>query len=227
LSVIYIIPTPIGNLGDMTYRSVEILKKSYKIYAEDTRNTSKLLQHYNIDQKLFSYHQHNEHALVGKIINDLNTEEQQIALVSDAGTPGISDPGYLLISKAIEANIKVHCLPGPTALIPALVQSGFPTDEFLFIGFLPHKKGRQKKLKEIAQIQTTIVLYESPHRILKLIEEIDVYFNKERTVSISKEITKIHETNYRGTAQELINLFSSIVVKGEYVVVIEKNKTKK
>ena len=227
MSVIYIIPTPIGNLGDMTYRSVEILKKSNKIYAEDTRNTSKLLQHYNIDQKLFSYHQHNEHALVGKIINDLKTEEQQIALVSDAGTPGISDPGYLLISKAIEANIKVHCLPGPTALIPALVQSGFPTDEFLFIGFLPHKKGRQKKLKEIAQIQTTIVLYESPHRILKLIEEIDIYFNKERTVSISKEITKIHETNYRGTAQELINLFSSIVVKGEYVVVIEKNKTKK
>ena len=211
----------------MTYRSVEILKKSQKIYAEDTRNTSKLLQHYNIDQKLFSYHQHNEHTLVGKIINDLKTEEQQIALVSDAGTPGISDPGYLLISKAIEANIKVHCLPGPTALIPALVQSGFPTDEFLFIGFLPHKKGRQKKLKEIAQIQTTIVLYESPHRILKLIEEIDIYFNKERTVSISKEITKIHETNYRGTAQELINLFSSIVVKGEYVVVIEKNKTKK
>ena len=227
MSVIYIIPTPIGNLGDMTYRSVEILKKSHKIYAEDTRNTSKLLQHYNIDQKLFSYHQHNEHALVGKIINDLKTEEQQIALVSDAGTPGISDPGYLLISKAIEANIKVHCLPGPTALIPALVQSGFPTDEFLFIGFLPHKKGRQKKLKEIAQIQTTIVLYESPHRILKLIEEIDIYFNKERTVSISKEITKIHETNYRGTAQELISLFSSIVVKGEYVVVIEKNKTKK
>ena len=170
MSTIYIIPTPIGNLGDITYRAIDVLKKSDKIFAEDTRISKKLLLHYGVKQKLYPYHQHNEHFVVDKIIENLLEDKQVISLVSDAGTPGISDPGYLLVTKAIERNIAVFCLPGPTALIPAVVQSGFPTNEFLFVGFLPQKKGRQKKLKEIAQQNFTQVLYESPHRLLKLIK---------------------------------------------------------
>ncbi len=227
MSTIYIIPTPIGNLGDITYRAIDLLNTSHKIFAEDTRTTKKLLQHYNIDQKLYPYHQHNEHHIVDKIIDDLLQEDLVVSLVSDAGTPGISDPGFLLVSKAIEKNISVFCLPGPTALIPALVQSGFPTNEFLFVGFLPHKKGRQKKLKEISKQKSTQVLYESPHRLLKLIEEIILYYGEDKRISISKEITKLHETHYRGTAKEMHYIFSSLLIKGEYVVIIEKNKTSK
>ena len=189
MSTIYIIPTPIGNLGDITYRAIDVLKKSDKIFAEDTRISKKLLLHYGVKQKLYPYHQHNEHFVVDKIIENLLEDKQVISLVSDAGTPGISDPGYLLVTKAIERNIAVFCLPGPTALIPAVVQSGFPTNEFLFVGFLPQKKGRQKKLKEIAQQNFTQVLYESPHRLLKLIKEIALYFGEEKQISISKEIT--------------------------------------
>ena len=159
MSTIFVIPTPIGNLGDITYRAIDVLKKSDKIFAEDTRISKKLLLHYGIKKKLYPYHQYNEHFVVDKIIENLLEDKQVISLVSDAGTPGISDPGYLLVTKAIERNITVFCLPGPTALIPAIVQSGFPTNEFLFVGFLPQKKGRQKKLKEIAQQNFTQVLY--------------------------------------------------------------------
>lgn len=227
MSIIYIIPTPIGNLADITYRAVDILKQSNKIFAEDTRTSRKLLDHYDINQKLYPYHQHNEHFVVDNIIKNLLEEEQVVSLVSDAGTPGISDPGYLLITKAIESKITVYCLPGPTALIPALVQSGFPMNEFLFVGFLPPKKGRQKKLKEIAQQDFTQVLYESPHRLLKLIKEIALYFGEEKQLSISKEITKIHENHFRGTAKDMYQIFSSTPIKGEFVVVIEKNKNNK
>ena len=224
MSTIYIIPTPIGNLGDITYRAIDVLKKSDKIFAEDTRISKKLLLHYGVKQKLYPYHQHNEHFVVDKIIENLLEDKQVISLVSDAGTPGISDPGYLLVTKAIERNNAVFCIPGPTALIPAIVQSGFPTNEFLFVGFLPQKKGRQKKLKEIAQQNFTQVLYESPHRLLKLIKEIALYYGEEKQISISKEITKIHENHFRGTAKEMHQIFSSTPIKGEFVVVIEKNK---
>ena len=178
MSIIYIIPTPIGNLGDITLRSLEKLKTVDRIYAEDTRVTQKLLNHYEIKQKLYSYHQHNEHKIVDKIIYELLQNKLEIAVVSDAGTPGISDPGFLLINKAKENNISCFCLPGPTALVPALVQSGFATDEFLFAGFLPHKKGRKKKLLQLISSPTTIVLYESPYRLIKLLENYKNIFQK-------------------------------------------------
>jgi len=190
---IFIIPTPIGNLGDLTFRSKELLEKVNKIYAEDTRTTAKLLSHYNIKTPIFSYHQHNEHHIVDLIISEIKEKDIDIALVSDAGTPGISDPGFLLINKAKSVEIPVFCLPGATSLIPALVQSGFPTDEFIFFGFLPHKKGRKGKLFKIINNPQTLVLFESPHRLLKLLTELQEHLPITRTVSISREITKIHE----------------------------------
>ena len=219
---IFIIPTPIGNLGDLTFRSKEILEKVNKIYAEDTRTTAKLLSHYNIKTPIFSYHQHNEHHIVDLIISEIKEKDIDIALVSDAGTPGISDPGFLLINKAKSVEIPVFCLPGATSLIPALVQSGFPTDEFIFFGFLPHKKGRKGKLFKIINNPQTLVLFESPHRLLKLLTELQEHLPITRTVSISREITKIHEENIRGTAEELLLHFQNKKVKGEIVLVIDK-----
>jgi 16S rRNA (cytidine1402-2'-O)-methyltransferase len=219
---LYIIPTPIGNLKDITLRSIELLKTVKYICAEDTRTTKKLLNHYEIVNQLVSYHQHNEHKIVDKIIEDLLSKDGDIAVVSDAGTPGISDPGFLLVSKAKENNIPVFCLPGPTAFVPALIQSGFPTDVFLFQGFLPHKKGRKKLLLQIKEEHRTIVLYESPHRLLKLLMELKEVFQDNREVSISREITKIHEETTSGTPQELHDYFSQKKVKGEIVVVIKK-----
>ena len=169
MSKIFIIPTPIGNLGDITYRAVETLKKVHKIYAEDTRTSKKLLSFYNIETKVYSYHQHNEHKIVDQLVKEIKEENISIALISDAGTPGISDPGFLLINRAKQIGIPVFCLPGATALIPAVVQSGFSTDQFYFFGFLPHKKGRQKKIKLLLEKHSTIVLYESPHRLMKLL----------------------------------------------------------
>ena len=219
---IFIIPTPIGNLGDLTFRSKEMLEKVNKIYAEDTRTTAKLLSHYNIKTPIFSYHQHNEHYIVDLIISEIKEKDIDIALVSDAGTPGISDPGFLLINKAKSVEIPVFCLPGATSLIPALVQSGFPTDEFIFFGFLPHKKGRKGKLFKIINNPQTLVLFESPHRLLKLLTELQEHLPITRTVSISREITKIHEENIRGTAEELLLHFQNKKVKGEIVLVIDK-----
>ena len=225
---IFIIPTPIGNLGDLTFRSKEVLEKVDKIYAEDTRNTKKLLSFYEIKTPTFSYHQHNEHHVVDLIITEIKIKDIDIALVSDAGTPGISDPGFLLISKAKKNKIPVFCLPGATSLIPALVQSGFPTDEFSFFGFLPHKKGRKSKLSKIINSPHTIVLFESPHRLLKLLAELKEYLPVNRRINISREISKIHEENINGTPEELLLHFQNKKVKGEIVLVIDKlpKKTK-
>ena len=225
---IFIIPTPIGNLGDLTFRSKDLLEKVDKIYAEDTRTTKKLLSYYEIKTPTFSYHQHNEHHVVDLIISEIKTKDIDIALVSDAGTPGISDPGFLLINKAKKNEIPVFCLPGATALIPALVQSGFPTDEFSFFGFLPHKKGRKGKLTKIINNPHTIVLFESPHRLLKLLLELQENLPKTRTINISREISKIHEENINGTAEELLLHFQNKKIKGEIVLVIDKlpKKTK-
>ena len=222
MSNIYIIPTPIGNLGDITYRAIDLLKSCDRIYAEDTRTTQKLLSHYKIKNKIFSYHQHNEHKIVDSIVNEMINKKLNIALVSDAGTPGISDPGFLLINKAKKSNINVFCLPGPTALVPALVQSGFATDEFYFFGFLPHKKGRQKKIKQLLEKKATIIIYESPHRLLKLLSELKEYDENKRKISISREITKIHEENINGSVNEMIEYFSKKTIKGEIVVIIDK-----
>ena len=219
---IFIIPTPIGNLGDFTYRSKETLIQVDKIYAEDTRTSKKLLVKYDINTPLFSYHQHNEHKIVDTLINEVKDKNLSIALISDAGTPGISDPGFLLVNKAKENNINIYCLPGATSIIPAIVQSGFATDEFSFYGFLPHKKGRKNKLQNIISQTTTIILLESPHRLLKLLKELHDLISNNRMVSVSRELTKIHEENIRGTAEELLLHFSSKKVKGEIVVIIDK-----
>ena len=219
---IFIIPTPIGNLGDFTYRSKETLIQVDKIYAEDTRTSKKLLVKYDINTPLFSYHQHNEHKIVDTLINEVKDKNLSIALISDAGTPGISDPGFLLVNKAKENNINIYCLPGATSIIPAIVQSGFATDEFSFYGFLPHKKGRTNKLQNIINQTATIILLESPHRLLKLLKELHDLISNSRMVSVSRELTKIHEENIRGTAEELLLHFSSKKVKGEIVVIIDK-----
>jgi 16S rRNA (cytidine1402-2'-O)-methyltransferase len=219
---IFIVPTPIGNLGDFTYRSTETLIQVDKIYAEDTRTSKKLLDKYDINTPLFSYHQHNEHKIVDTLINEVKDKNLSIALISDAGTPGISDPGFLLVNKAKENNINIYCLPGATSIIPAIVQSGFATDEFSFYGFLPHKKGRKNKLQNIINQTATIILLESPHRLLKLLKELHDLISNNRMVSVSRELTKIHEENIRGTAEELLLHFSSKKVKGEIVVIIDK-----
>ena len=219
---IFIVPTPIGNLGDFTYRSKEKLIEVDKIYAEDTRTSKKLLDKYDINTPLFSYHQHNEHKIVDTLINEVKDKNLSIALISDAGTPGISDPGFLLVNKAKENNINIYCLPGATSIIPAIVQSGFATDEFSFYGFLPHKKGRKTKLQNIINQTATIILLESPHRLLKLLKELHDLISNNRMVSVSRELTKIHEENIRGTAEELLLHFSSKKVKGEIVVIIDK-----
>ena len=225
---IYIVPTPIGNLGDFTYRAKEVLEDVSKIYAEDTRISKKLLAKYEIKTPIFSYHQHNEHKIVESLVKEIKEKNNKIALISDAGTPGISDPGYLLVNKAKENNINIFCLPGATSIIPALIQSGFPTEEFSFYGFLPHKKGRKGKLSKIINNPHTLVLFESPHRLLKLLSELKENLPETRRINISREISKIHEENINGTAEELLLHFQNKKVKGEIVLVIDKlpKKTK-
>ena len=222
MSCIFVVPTPIGNLKDITLRALECLKTVDCIYAEDTRITKKLLSHYTIKKPMYTYHQHNEHKITTTLINNILNNNLSVAIVSDAGTPLISDPGYLLINNAKKAGIEIICLPGATAFVPALVQSGFSTDEFYFAGFLPHKKGRQKRLDMLLQINSTIVLYESPHRVIKLLNELNDKIKETRMLSISREITKIHEENKRGTAKELLDYFSQNKIKGEFVVLIDK-----
>ncbi len=217
---LYIVPTPIGNLEDITLRAIRILKEADLVLAEDTRVTAKLLQHYDIRKPVHAHHQHNEHKTVAFIAEKIAAGEK-IALVSDAGTPGISDPGFLLVRECLRAGLEVECLPGPTAFVPALVQSGLPCDTFVFAGFLPQKKGRQTKLKELAEETRTMVLYESPYRLVKALEEFKEYFGAERKVCVSRELTKLFEENFRGTVEEAIAHFSAKTVKGEIVIVVE------
>jgi len=216
---LFIVPTPVGNLEDITLRSIRMLKEVDLILAEDTRQTKKLLDHFQIQKQLLSYHKFNEHKTVESVIERINSG-MSIALVSDGGTPGISDPGHILIAACIKENIAVECLPGATAFVPALVNSGFDTDEFIFVGFLPHKKGRQTKLKEIASIEKTILIYESPFRVAKLLEELKLHLGTERKISCSREISKMFEETVRGTADELIRHFKKKEPRGEFVVVI-------
>lgn len=220
-----LVPTPIGNLGDFTHRAATVLENADLILAEDTRTSGRLLQHYKIDTPLQSFHMHNEHQRVAWVI-DLLKQGQQIALISDAGTPGISDPGFLLVRAAIAEGIEVECLPGATALIPALVQSGLPSDRFHFEGFLPPKKGRQSRLEYLAQNPHTTILYESPHKLLKTLEQLKEHVEHDRAVSISRELTKLYETTFRGTLSEAQQFFETNPPKGEFVLCIA-GKSKK
>ena len=216
---LYIVPTPIGNLKDITYRAIEVLNDVDIILAEDTRQTKKLTQHYNIDKMLWSHHKFNEHKATESLIQKLKSGTK-LALVSDGGTPGISDPGFFLVRACLENGIEVETLPGAVALIPALINSGFPCDKFVFEGFLPHKKGRKTRLEYIATEDRSVILYESPHRIVKTLEQIVQYIGPERPVSVSRELTKTFEETRRGTAQELLDHFSKSKAKGEIVLVI-------
>jgi 16S rRNA (cytidine1402-2'-O)-methyltransferase len=227
MAKLYIVPTPIGNLEDITLRAIRILKEVDLVLAEDTRKTQILLKHYGIENKLSSHHAFNEHKAVHTIIEKLKSG-CTIALVSDAGTPGISDPGFLLVRECMKENILVECLPGPTALIPALVNSGLPCDRFIFEGFLPHKKGRQTRLLKLAEEESTLVFYESPHRLAKTLEQFAVFFGPTRLASVSRELSKIHEENIQGTLEELEKYFKDKAVKGEIVIVVSgkcKNST--
>ena len=220
---LYLVPTPIGNLADITLRALEVLKKVDTILAEDTRTSGYLLKHYDISKPLQSFHIFNEHKTLAGLIERMQKGEV-MALISDAGTPGISDPGFLLVREALKASLKIDCLPGATALIPALVKSGFPTDRFVFEGFLPHKKGRQTLLKKLAEEDRTIVLYESPHRLIKTIEQVMEFFGADRLISVSRELSKLHEETFTGTAQEVHQHFSAKDVKGEIAIVIDGKK---
>lgn len=214
--MLYIVPTPIGNLEDMTFRAINTLKQVDIILAEDTRTSAPLLKHFGIEKKVFAHHQHNEHKAVQEIIRLLK-EGNQIALISDAGTPAISDPGFLLVREAIKEGLAVQCLPGATAFVPALVNSGLPNDRFCFEGFLPVKKGRQTRLKSLIDEKRTMIFYESPHRILKTIDEFIQVFGGERQASISREISKLYEETVRGTLQEVKAHFEANPIKGEFV----------
>ena len=216
---LYIVPTPIGNLEDITLRAINVLKSVDLILAEDTRTSGKLLKHFEIGTQMHSHHMHNEHKTVQGIIQKLKTGTT-IALISDAGTPAISDPGFLLTRACVAEQIPVECLPGATAFVPALVNSGLPNDRFIFEGFLPIKKGRQTRLKLLAEEERTIVLYESPHKLNKTLEQICLFFGEDRQISISRELTKLFEETRRGTAKELLDHYSKAAVKGEIVIVI-------
>ncbi len=216
---LFIVPTPIGNLKDITFRSVEIMKNSDYILCEDTRVSKKLLSHYKINKSLKTYHAHNEHKVFSKYVHDMKLGKQ-ICLICDAGTPSISDPGYLLVKEAIKLNLKVECLPGPTALIPALVKSGLPSEKFVFEGFLPTKKGRKKTLNFLLNETRTMIFYESPKRLIKTIEEFKNIFGYERQVSISREISKIYEETINGSLFEVHEILLKKKIKGEIVIVL-------
>ena len=223
--MIYLIPTPIGNLEDMTLRGIRLLKEVDLILAEDTRTSQKLLNHYEIKTSMQSFHMHNEHKKVAQVIQEV-LRGKTIALISDAGTPGISDPGYLLVHEALKQGVKVECLPGPTALIPALVQSGLPSDRFVFEGFLPPKKGRQGRLKQMAEEIRTTVFYESPHKIIKTLGQMLPYFGPERKLAVVRELSKKFESNFRGSLEEAVHFFEEHPPKGEFVIVVEGTKNK-
>lgn len=215
---LYLVPTPIGNLDDITLRAIKVLESVDVILAEDTRTSRKLLKHLNISKPLQSYHIHNEHKAVEQLVQRMKKGET-FALISDAGTPAISDPGFLLVREALAADIEVNCLPGATAFVPALVNSGLPSDKFVFEGFLPHKKGRQTRLNVLAEEERTVILYESPHRLIKCLEQLKEFCG-DRQVSVSRELTKMFEETVRGTLSEVIAYFTTKGVKGEFVVVL-------
>ena len=217
--MLYLVPTPLGNLKDMTFRGIEVLQLVDVILCEDTRTSSKLLQHYQIQKPLSPYHQHNEHKIVGHLIDQLKGGKT-FALITDAGTPGISDPAFLLVRDCIKEGVKVECLPGATAFVPALVNSGIPTNRFVFEGFLPLKKGRQTLLKQLAVEPRTIILYESPMRLVKTLKELAIYFGADRIASVSRELTKMFEENKQGSLADLAVYFESKTVKGEIVIVV-------
>lgn len=219
MSKLYIVPTPIGNLEDMTFRAIKVLKECDLILAEDTRNSGKLLKHFEISTPMHSHHMHNEHKTTENIIKKLQAGET-IALISDAGTPAISDPGFFLTRACIENQIEVECLPGATAFVPALVNSGLPNDRFVFEGFLPEKKGRQTRYLFLGEETRTMIFYVSPHKLIKTLEEFVQYFGADRPVSISRELSKLHEENYRGSTQEVLEYFKQKTIKGEIVAVV-------
>ena len=223
MSKLYIVPTPIGNLEDMTFRAIKVLQEVDLILAEDTRNSGKLLKHFEITTPMQSHHMHNEHKMVDRIVERLKSGES-IALISDAGTPAISDPGFLLTRTCIENDIEVDCLPGATAFVPALVNSGFPNDKFIFEGFLPIKKGRQTRLQLLAEETRTMIFYESPHKLIKTLTQFAEYFGEDRKVSVSRELTKLYEETIRGTAKDLLTHFTDKTPKGEFVIVVEGKK---
>ena len=226
MSKLILVPTPVGNLKDITFRAVEILKEVDLILAEDTRTTSVLLKHFDIQNSMSAYHKFNEHKQVQNIIEKLQSG-LSIALVSDAGTPGISDPGFLIVRECLKNNIPVETLPGATAFVPALVNSGLPCDRFCFEGFLPQKKGRQKRLKELSEEKRTMVFYESPYRLIKTLQQFSDRFGEDRQVSVSRELTKIYEETVRGSLTEVISYFNSKTIKGEIVIILEGFDTKK
>ena len=220
---LYIVPTPIGNLDDITIRAVETLKNSDLILSEDTRHAKKLLSHYKISTKVKSYHLNNEHKKVDEYV-ELMLQDKTISLITDAGTPCISDPGFLLVREAIKKGIQITCLPGPTALIPAIVLSGLPSEAFIFEGFLPKKKGRKTKLKEISNNTMTTIIYESPYRIIKTLSDLLEFLGSDRKISVSREISKIYEETFRGTVSDALVHFSDKKIKGEFVICINKEK---
>ena len=217
--MLYLVPTPIGNLKDITLRAIEVLKEVDFIVAEDTRTTSHLLNHYQITKQLSPYHQHNEHKVLQHLVNQL-LEGKRIALVTDAGTPGISDPAFLLVRECIKVGVKVECLPGATAFVPALVNSGIQTNRFCFEGFLPLKKGRQTLLKKLAEEERTLIFYESPLRLVKTLEEFTSYFGEDRQCCVSRELTKMFEENKRGTLREVADYYKTKTPKGEIVIIV-------
>ncbi len=216
---LYLVPTPIGNLEDITLRAIRILKEVDVVLAEDTRTSGKLLHHLGIEKRMHSHHLHNEHKATAHLVDRLKAGEV-MALVSDAGTPGISDPGFFLVRECLKQGLKIECLPGPTAFVPALVKSGFSTDRFTFEGFLPIKKGRQTRLQSLAQEERTMIFYESPHRLLKTLSQFKEYFGEDRLVSVSREISKMFEETINGTFDELIEVFTAKAIKGEFVIVV-------
>ncbi|MEQ5792966.1 16S rRNA (cytidine(1402)-2'-O)-methyltransferase [Muricauda sp. NFXS6] len=220
---LYLVPTPIGNLEDMTLRAIKVLKEVDVVLAEDTRTSGKLLKHFEIATPLQSHHMHNEHKQVDSLVQKMK-EGSTYALISDAGTPAISDPGFLLTRACVENDIEVECLPGPTAFVPALVNSGLPNDRFVFEGFLPIKKGRQTRLLELAEETRTMVFYESPHKLLKTLTHFAEYFGEDRPVSVSRELTKLYEETVRGTLAEVLEHFNNKAPKGEFVIVVGGRK---
>ena len=223
MAILYLVPTPIGNLEDITYRAINALKSIDAILCEDTRTSGKLLKHYSIKKPLIAYHQHNEHKVTAKLIERLKNGEH-FALITDAGSPGISDPGYHLVKHCIESDISVQSLPGATALIPALTNSGLPSDRFVFEGFLPQKKGRQTRLKFLAEESRTMVFYESPHRLIKALTQFKAFFGSRHAV-VCRELTKMHEETIRGNFDELITYYENHTLKGEIVIIVEGNKS--
>ncbi len=220
---LYIVPTPIGNLKDMTFRAIEVLEAANFILAEDTRTSGKLLKHYGINTPMHSHHMHNEHKTVNGVVARIKGGET-VALISDAGTPAISDPGFLLTRACVENGLEVDCLPGATAFVPALVNSGLPNEKFVFEGFLPTKKGRQTRLKILSEEIRTMIFYESPHKLLKTLAQLAEYFGSDRRISVSRELTKLHEETVRGTAAEVLAYYEAKPPKGEIVIVVEGKK---